>query len=74
MLDRREKPREFFLSGWDPYVISLTAEARAAREEAAQPASEELLPEVTSESVADSRESHKPTVTRWRAMLLNRLR
>ena len=23
-IDRREHPREFFIAGWDPYIVSLT--------------------------------------------------
>jgi len=28
MIDRRKNPREFFVAGWDPYIIRLTAEGR----------------------------------------------
>lgn len=24
VIDRREHPREFFIAGWDPYIVSLT--------------------------------------------------
>jgi hypothetical protein len=25
MIDRRKNPREFFVAGWDPYVLSLVS-------------------------------------------------
>jgi hypothetical protein len=74
MLDRREKAREFFLSGWDPYIISLAAETRAARAEAGEPVCDERVAKASPEPGPESHGSEKPAVTSRRATLLNRLK
>ena len=56
MIDRRKNPREFFVSGWDPYVIQLTTANRDSNNKKA--VAKEPEPE--------------PTTTRWRAMLIKR--
>jgi hypothetical protein len=29
MIDRRKHPREFFVAGWDPYIVSLVSDRKA---------------------------------------------
>jgi hypothetical protein len=29
MIDRRKNPREFFVAGWDPYILSLVSDGKA---------------------------------------------
>jgi len=57
MLDRRKDPREFFVSGWDPYILSLVSSGKSW--------------EGPIEATARNR---KLGPTRWRTMLLRRLR
>jgi len=51
VVDRREHPREFFIAGWDPYIVSLTEQDSEDEQH------EETAPqaEATTESVAKSR-------------------
>ena len=28
MIDRRKNPREFFVAGWDPYILSLVSNGK----------------------------------------------
>lgn len=58
MIDRRKNPREFLVSGWDPYVVELTAENRDSN---------------TKRTVAEEAPARKPVITRWRVMVMQRI-
>jgi len=62
VIDRRKNPREFFVSGWDPYVIELTAESRDPAGRVADGAKTDAADAPPSE----------PVITRRRAMLMQR--
>ena len=42
VIDPREHPREFFIAGWDPYIVSLTEQDNEEEPQETSTASQEI--------------------------------